>query len=85
MIIRLLLFLLVGYVALKVFKALFGPGTQNRMAKGDGHTGDIENLMVKDLNCQTYISKRDAVRVERNGDTFYFCSRACRDKYLEKQ
>jgi YHS domain-containing protein len=82
MIIRLLLFLLAGYVALKVFKSLFGTDDQKRMAKGAGHTGDIDNLMVKDLNCQTYISKKDAVRAERNGDTFYFCSRECRDNYL---
>lgn len=84
MIIRLLLFLLAGYFVLKVFKRMTGPAAQKRMATGAGQAGDIDNLMVKDLNCQTYIPKRDAVRLERNGEILYFCSRECRDSYLEK-
>ncbi len=82
--IKLILFLLVGYFALKAIKSVFGQGPQAHMGPGSGQPDGIDDLMVQDLNCQTYIPKRDAVRAERNGKTFYFCSRECRDAYLKK-
>ena len=82
--IKLVIFLLVGYVALKALKSLFGQGPQARMETGGRRSEEIDDLMVKDPNCQTYISRRDAVRAERNGETYYFCSRECRDAYLMK-
>ncbi len=82
--IRLILFLLIGYVALKIFKGVFGQGPQARMETNGRRPDEIDDLMVKDPNCQTYIPKRDAVRAERNGETYYFCSRECRDAYLMK-
>jgi YHS domain-containing protein len=81
--IKLILFLLIGYVALKSLKTIFGSGAQTRMAGGRGRaSAQIDDLMVQDLNCQTYIPKRDAVLVEQGGQTYYFCSPECRDAYL---
>ena len=84
MIIRLILFLTIGYIALKVFKKLLGPGPQNPMRAGNRQTGGADDLMVKDPQCDTYISKRDAVQAYRDGQTHYFCSEECRDAYLSK-
>lgn len=83
--IKFIIFLLVGYFALKTLKSIFGQGPQARMETGSNRSDEIDGLMVQDLNCQTYISRRDAVRAERNGETYYFCSRECRDAYLMKQ
>jgi len=80
--IKFVIFLLVGYFALKTLKGIFGQGPQARMETGSRPSEEIDNLMVKDPNCQTYIPKRDAVRAEQNGDIYYFCSRECRDAYL---
>jgi uncharacterized protein len=82
--IRLIIFLLIGYFALKIFKGVFGQSTQSRMEANGRQSGEIDDLMVKDPNCQTYIPRRDAVQAERNGETVYFCSRECRDAYLMK-
>ncbi len=80
--IKLVIFLLIGYFALKTFKGVFGQSPQTRMRSGSAQPDEIDNLMVQDLNCQTYIPKKDAVLAEQNGKTFYFCSRECRDAYL---
>ncbi len=82
--IKLVILLLVGYFALKTLKGIFGQGPQARMETGNRRSGEIDNLMVKDPNCQTYIPKRDAVQAEQNGETYYFCTRECRDAYLMK-
>lgn len=83
--IKLILLLLVGYVALKTFKGLFGQDPQARMETGGRRSDEIDDLMVQDPNCETFIPRRDAVRAERDGETVYFCSRECRDAYLMKQ
>jgi YHS domain-containing protein len=38
--------------------------------------------MVKDEICGTYIPVKEAIREKRGGETRYFCSSECRDKYL---
>lgn len=39
--------------------------------------------MVKDPQCGTYLPKGDALSAQVRGQTQYFCSRECRDSYLE--
>ena len=83
--IKVILYLVIGYFALKVLKKLFGSGQQTRMETDAGHADEIDDLMVKDPHCQTYVPKRDAVSVRHRGETLYFCSDECRDAYLAKQ
>jgi len=80
--IKLIIFLLVGYFALKSIKSIIGTGSSTNIPGGGGAADQIDNLMVQDPNCQTYISKQDAVQAAKNGRTLYFCSTQCRDAYL---
>ncbi len=80
--IRLLIFIALGYFALKAVRGVLGHGTQPRVEPGGRQDAEIEDLMVKDPNCQTYIPKREAVMVEHKGTRLYFCSARCRDDYL---
>ena len=79
---KLIIFLLVGYFILKFLKGILGTGAPTNVPGGHRESDQIDNLMVQDLNCQTYISKRDAVQAVQNGQTLYFCSKKCRDAYL---
>jgi len=83
--IKFILFLVIGYFALKAIRGLFGQGARTRMETDAGQTDEIDDLMVKDPHCKTYIPKRDSVRVRHQGETLYFCSNECRDAYLAKQ
>ena len=40
--------------------------------------------MVFDENCQSYIRKKEAIKIELNGKTYYFCSKKCVEEFLEK-
>ena len=40
--------------------------------------------MPKDLICGMEIEENKAVKLEKNGETYFFCSRSCQDKFLNK-
>jgi len=49
-------------------------------------TGEmIDNVMVQDPYCDIYFAKRDAVHLSFKGRDHYFCSKECKDKFLEQQ
>jgi YHS domain-containing protein len=41
--------------------------------------------LVFDENCQTYIRKEDAIKVNIKGKTYYFCSEKCLKEFLQKK
>jgi uncharacterized protein len=41
--------------------------------------------LVQDPYCQTYISKRFAVRKKEAGRDYYFCSQECLRKFLDEK
>ena len=41
--------------------------------------------LVEDPYCQTYVPKRTAVRKRIKGENYYFCSKECLRKFLEKR
>jgi len=82
MIIKLLIYFALGYLAYKLFKFIMRPriSTAHR-AKAQG-TGQIDDIMIKDPYCETHFAKKDGVHLNLRGEDFYFCSSECRDKYL---
>lgn len=40
--------------------------------------------MVKDPECGTYVAVDDSLSIRDGGQTWYFCSYECRDKFLHK-
>ena len=45
----------------------------------------VSGLMVKDVVCNTYLPKEDAVKEVYEGKEYYFCSITCRKKFLERK
>ena len=43
----------------------------------------VDDVMVKDPFCKTYFAKKQGIKSVIDGQTHYFCSSTCRDKYLE--
>ena len=39
------------------------------------------DILVEDPTCKTLIPKQQALPLNNNGETLYFCSAECRDKY----
>ncbi|MCP2597887.1 YHS domain-containing protein [Candidatus Aminicenantes bacterium AC-335-A11] len=42
------------------------------------------NLMIKDEVCNTYLPVEDAIEVNINGKKYYFCSKECKEKFIEE-
>ncbi|MBF0526724.1 MAG: hypothetical protein HQK56_16690 [Deltaproteobacteria bacterium] len=84
MLLRLIMFVVIGYISYRAVKNVFGtrqvpPPPQYN--KGIGHP--VEDIMVQDPICQVYVPKGQALVVKTNEQPHYFCSRECRDKYLQ--
>jgi len=45
----------------------------------------IDDIMVKDPQCEVFFPKNEAVRARIGGRDLFFCSTECRDKFLENQ
>jgi len=58
------------------------PGARPRMNRP---AGEIDDVMVKDPQCQVYIPMRHAVQARTEGGTLYFCSEKCRDEYFRSR
>jgi len=78
---RFLVFIILIYLLYKLFKAI----RQLKLAKIRNYhfpstTVSGEDL-VEDPVCRTYIPLSQAYRKEISGNTQYFCSKRCSDKY----
>jgi len=80
---RLLILFLLVYLAYRLFKNWALPGQSSpRTPEQEGLT-TVDDVMVKDPFCETYFPKREGIKKVIGGQTYYFCSIECRDKYLE--
>lgn len=79
---RLLIILALIYLAYRTLRAKLFPNGIPRTNLDPGTSGTIEDVMVKDPFCGVYFSKRNGVRLTRNGEDMHFCSEACRDKFV---
>lgn len=57
-----------------------------RAGKGEaGGAGDLETEeTVLDPVCGSYVAKEIAIKAVRKGETHYFCSDECRDKFTSE-
>jgi YHS domain-containing protein len=79
--VRWIIILIVLFLAYRLFRRFLGP-----KAPAVKHPPQqIQDEMVQDPVCQTYVPKRLALTVQRPGDgPLYFCSPDCRDQYLSR-
>lgn len=46
---------------------------------------DAGDELVQDPNCLTYLSRKAALEVVKDGTTHYFCSPPCAEAFVKKQ
>src|SRR5215471_5112575 len=72
---------------LKGFSDLFRPSTTTGQSSGASPRKDrpipSAEALKKDPVCGTFIAASSAVQKSIGGETFYFCSTECRDKFRE--
>ena len=80
---RFIFFALLVYLLYRLIRGIFiaAPKQQGRRNPESGPA--IVDEMVIDPVCRVYIPRREALTARVAGETVYFCSRECMNKYLE--
>jgi YHS domain-containing protein len=80
MFLRLLLALALGYLGYRVYRAvrqslgLGGPPAQ-------GPESGQPDVLVQDPVCQTFIPKKEALKIHKDGRDYFFCSEGCLKRF----
>ncbi|MGD2098703.1 MAG: hypothetical protein PVG35_14065 [Desulfobacterales bacterium] len=82
--IKFLIFLAVGYLLYRSMKNWMFPDARQKKNVSSRENGQIDDVMIKDPFCEAYFPRRNAVSLEFKGNVYYFCSEACRDKYIAR-
>jgi YHS domain-containing protein len=84
-VIRLLIFLALGYLIYRVVRSLLASRKKEEMegrVRVEGVPRRVDDELVQDPVCRTYVPLKEAERRSVNGKVYYFCSRACAEKFL---
>ncbi|MEW6660295.1 MAG: YHS domain-containing protein [Thermodesulfobacteriota bacterium] len=77
---RIILALLAGYLAYSLFKKIrkfFHPGVP-----GSPETRLNEpEVLVQDPSCGTFIPRKEALKMSRDGQDYFFCSEGCLQRF----
>jgi YHS domain-containing protein len=78
---KLIFYLFIAYIAYLALRSFLGP---SRRTPPQRPPRRLSGNMVKDEVCNTYLPQEDAVRANVDGTDHFFCSRECRDKFVEQ-
>jgi len=81
---RLLILLGLIYVGYRVLKSWMLQGGSLKKPAVNTTAAQMDDIMIKDPFCEIYFPKKDGVHLRINGKDLYFCSKDCRDKFVEK-
>ena len=81
--IRLIWYAFLAYLIYAVIR-FFSRSGQKTQPRPAAKSGREAGLMVRDEVCNTYLPREDAVREVQGGKELFFCSQACRKKYLDR-
>ncbi|MBU2055691.1 MAG: hypothetical protein KKC25_12100 [Proteobacteria bacterium] len=84
MIIRLLITIVVIYFLYKLLRKWFFEAGKKSAAEGPKKPAIDEDL-IEDPFCHTYVPMSDACRASIDGKTVYFCSQKCLERYIKEK
>ncbi len=85
MLLRLLIYIILGIVLYRAARSWLGRAQSGGGAARVDPTGQVDDLMIKDPVCGAYFPQSRAVALRAEGQTLYFCSTECRDRYLAEE
>jgi YHS domain-containing protein len=77
---RLLLGLLVCYLAYRVAKSAYQSWISGGAASREARPDEPE-VLVKDPVCGTFIPRREALKAQKDGQDYFFCSEGCLKRF----
>ncbi len=83
--IRLVVAVIIVYLIYRLAKTFLLPSGRTSESFPKSPASIEGEDMVKDPYCNTYIPLSEAYKVSVNGETLYFCSKECFEKYKTKR
>jgi YHS domain-containing protein len=78
---RFLLYLGLGYMAYLIIKPVARSLGLWPQAPRPVEKNQEPDLLVQDPVCKTFIPRREALRAEKGGTTYFFCSEGCLKRF----
>jgi len=76
-------FLIILFLLIYILYRLLWKDNRNRNQRTKGQKSIRNEEMVKDPVCGTYVSLDLAIPAKKEGRTYHFCSKECRNKFLK--
>lgn len=84
--IRLLIFAALFYFCYRLLKGPIGSMLKDKLKPSDEEDSSLADAeLIKDPQCGAYFMKQKGIEARVEGKTLHFCSRECRDKFLESR
>lgn len=83
LVIRLVVLAVLLYIAWVLLRGMIGRSGNEKREKGSEKDAPSQDVLVEDPVCHTLVPKHQAIRLRKGGETFYFCSDTCCDKFSE--
>ncbi len=83
MLIRTIYWILILYLVYLVWKFIRSP--RRRANRPQQEAKRLPQMMVKDETCNTYLPIEEALKETYQGRDYYFCSKDCRQKFLDNR
>ncbi|HEB70035.1 MAG TPA: YHS domain-containing protein [Desulfobulbus sp.] len=78
--VRLFILGVLFYIAWRLIRGL-GQKKRTDNRQRQSRSSEVKDVLVEDPVCHTLIPKGQAIRLRRQGKTFYFCSEKCCDTF----
>jgi YHS domain-containing protein len=85
-IVRLVVLGILFYIGWQLLKGIAGLKKASSLERGKKKAEadiQVEDVLVEDPVCHTLVPKNQAIRLRKDGETYYFCSDTCCDKFSE--
>lgn len=83
LVVRLVILTILLYIAWILVRGLIGRSRKDDQGEKVEKNAPSQDVLVEDPICHTLVAKHQAIRLRKDGETFYFCSDKCCDKFSE--
>jgi YHS domain-containing protein len=90
-VIRFVVLVVLGALAWLILRSMIGRERKEVRSREESGSGKeqqdpkVQDVLVEDPVCHTLVPKNQAIRLRKDGTTYYFCSEACCDKFTGKE
>ena len=78
----------IGVLLYILYRLLTGPEKQKVSGRGKASRssdGNVQDVLVEDPVCHTYIPRRQAIQLHHDKKMYYFCSDKCCQTFLKNK